>query len=279
MAIPNTGELAARPSDVEEILSAGARSARAWRAGWLALGVLLVAALSVTAYWWIGNRTSTGVAYRTASVERGALTVSVSATGTLQPLNQVQVGGEISGIVRAVAVDYNDHVRAGQVLARFDTTRLSAQIAHNKAALDAARANAASAAVTLAERERDLVRVRTLAAGGTARATEVDSAEAAQQRALAALDMARAQVRLGEADLASAEAELAKAEVRAPIDGIILKRGIEPGQTVTAALQAPTLFLIAEDLARLDLLIDVDEGRRGARVSGPTGDVHRRGLR
>ncbi len=254
---------------VEEVLAAGAVQA-GWRRVLTALFAAAAAAAVIAAgYWWLSGRTDAAPEYRTATVSVGDLAVVVSATGTLQPVNQVQIGAEFSGTVRSVLVDYNDRVRTGQVLARFDTTKLQAQLEHMRAALDAARANATAAAVTAAERDRDLARTKTLA--NVVRGTELEAAQAAFDRARAAVDVARAQVRLAEADLAATEAELEKAEVRSPIDGIVLRRGIEPGQTVAAALQAPVLFTLAEDLTQLDLLVDVDEADAARVAPGQSG--------
>jgi HlyD family secretion protein len=231
-----------------------------------------VAALGAAAmggYWWLSARGAASPVYRTAVVATGNIAVTVSATGTLQPVNQVQVGAEFSGTVRAVLVDYNDRVTKGQVLARFDTTKLAAQLEHMHAAVDAARASAAVAAVTAAEEERDLARAKSLAS--VVRGTDLEAAQAIADRARAALDVARAQVRLAEADLAATEAELGKAEVRSPINGIVLKRGVEPGQTVAATLQAPVLFTLAEDLTQLDLLVDIDEADAAQVAAGQQG--------
>lgn len=254
---------------VEDVLAAGAAQARLRRIVGVLLGLLVVGALVAAGTWWWTGRAGAPLVYRTVAVAPGKLAVTVTATGALQPVNQVQVGAEFSGTVRTVLVDYNDHVRKGQVLARFDTTKLAAQIEHMRAAVDAARASAAVAAVTAAEEQRDLARAQGLA--GVVRGAELEAAQAASDRARAALDVARAQVRLAEADLTATEAELDKAELRSPIDGIVLKRGVEAGQTVAATLQSPVLFTLAEDLTQLDLLVDIDEADAARVASGQLG--------
>ena len=123
--------------------------------------------------------------------------------------------------------------------------------------------------VTAAEEDRDLARAKSLAS--VVRGADLEAAQAIADRARAALDVARAQVRLAEADLAATEAELDKAEVRSPIDGIVLKRGVEPGQTVAAALQSAVLFTLAEDLTTLDLLVDIDEADAARVAPGQPG--------
>lgn len=261
-------QLASGPR-VEDVLAVGAAQARVRRILAILVALVVAGGLAGAGYWWWSGRGGAPPVYRTATVAPGNLTLNVTATGALQPVNQVQVGAEFSGTVRAVLVDYNDRVRKGQVLARFDTTKLLAQIEHMRAAVDAARASAAVAAVTAAEEERDLTRAQSLA--GIVRGTELEAARAASDRARAALDVARAQVRLAEADLVATEAELDKAEVRSPIDGIVLRRGVEPGQTVAAALQAPVLFTLAQDLTQLDLLVDIDEAYAAQVVPGQAG--------
>ena len=245
-------------SDMEAVLKAGAPSPWLGRGAWVIAAIAAVAAVGA-AYWWVVQPAEPAVQYRTVAAATGDLFITVSATGTVQPVNQVQVGGEISGTVQAVLVDFNDHVQAGQVLARLDATKLKAQIDHVRAALDVARANLAGAQVTTAERDRDLARIRPLAGGGFASRQDLEAAQSAYDRAVAARDSAAAQVRLSQADLSANEADLAKMDIRSPIDGMVLKRSVDPGQTIAASLQAPVLFTIAEDLARMNVLIDVDE--------------------
>ena len=204
--------------------------------------------------------------YQTAEATRGDLVVTVAATGNLQPTNQVDVGSELSGIMEAVRVDVNDTVKRGQVLAQLDVSRLKDQIASARGALAAARAQVAQAAATVTETRLQVSRLTRMFAssGGTVPAqVDIDTAQAALQRALAAQASAQAAVAQAQAALSTGETNLAKASIRSPIDGVVLTRSIEPGQTVAASLQAPVLFTLAEDLSKMELQVDVDEADVG----------------
>ena len=204
--------------------------------------------------------------YQTAEATRGDLVVTVAATGNLQPTNQVDVGSELSGIMEAVRVDVNDTVKRGQVLAQLDVSRLKDQIANARGALDAARAQVRLTAATVTETRLQVSRlIRMFASsGGTVPAqVDIDTAQAALQRALATQASAQAAVAQAQAALSTGETNLAKASIRSPIDGVVLTRSIEPGQTVAASLQAPVLFTLAEDLSKMELQVDVDEADVG----------------
>src|SRR5690606_10818198 len=173
----------------------------------------------------------------THPVRRGDLTVTVTATGNLQPTNQVEVGTEISGTIRTVEVDYNDKVKAGQVLARLDTTRLEAQLQQAQAALATAEANVMQAQASVEEAQAQLARlkrVQELSGGKVPAQHELDAAQAALDRARANEASARAQVAQARATINATRTDLAKAVIRSPINGVVLKRSVEPGQTVAA---------------------------------------------
>ncbi|MFC3712152.1 efflux RND transporter periplasmic adaptor subunit [Sphingoaurantiacus capsulatus] len=209
--------------------------------------------------------------YTTVPVERGSLRVTVSATGNLQPTNQVDVGSELSGTVTEVNVDNNDKVRAGQVLARLDTSRLQDAINQARASLAAAQAGVAQARATATQERADLNRleeVRKLSGGKVPAATELDAARAEYQRALAGVSSAEASVAQARAQLSADETQLSKAIIKSPVTGVVLSRQIEPGQTVAASLNAPVLFVIAEDLAQMQLEVKVDEADVGQVDSG-----------
>jgi len=190
-----------------------------------------------------------GVRYVTEPVTRGALTVTVSATGSLKPLNQVDVGAEISGRIVALHADYNDHVTKGEVLAELDTAELKAHALQSEAAL-------ANAQATLVETRAKRDRILALRRSGTSSKEDLDIAQAAFDRAQAAITQASAQ---HDAD----ETNLARAQIRAPIDGIVLDRKVEVGQTVAAMFQTPVLYTLAEDLKRMRLHADIDEADVG----------------
>jgi len=202
----------------------------------------------------------------TQPVTKGNLQVVVSATGTLQPTNQVQVGIEVSGTIKTVAVNYNDHVSVGQALAQIDTTKLDAQMRQTASALEAAHARVQQAQATIRETHSRLDRlldVRKLSGGKVPSRQELDAAEADATRALADAASARAAVTQSEATLRANQTDLAKATVRSTIDGVVLARSVEPGQTLAASFQTPVLFTLAEDLTRMELQVDVDEADVG----------------
>lgn len=256
------GLASAAAASLEDLLGAsGVRGDGRLRRLVIAAGLLL-AALVAGFLVWRAVQTPETPAYRTELVTRGDLTVSVTATGTLAPLNQVQVGSELSGTVERVLVDDNDTVRRGQVLAILDTSRLADQIAVSEAALANAEANLRQARATERETRLKLDRLRRLwesSNGGYPARADVDAAEAAFERASAGAASARAAVRQAQANLRTNRTNLAKATIRSPISGVVLSRQVEPGQTVAASLQAPVLFTLAEDLGQMELHVDVDE--------------------
>ncbi len=208
------------------------------------------------------------VKYQTRQVERGDLTLKVSATGTLQPLNQVIVGSELSGTIEGVEVDFNDRVEVGSVLARLDTSTLESRIVEARALLRSARAKVQEAQATEMEKKAALKRCRELAVRKMCSENDVDATVAAYERAKAAVASARAQVANAEAVLDGHETNLKKATIRSPINGIVLDRKVEPGQTVAASLQAPELFTLAEDLTHMELVVAVDEADIGQIAEG-----------
>jgi HlyD family secretion protein len=228
--------------------------------GGVALAVVLLVLL------WLGLRSNGQAQYETQEVKRGNLVVTVSATGTLQPTNQVDVGSEISGTLKSVKVDYNDRVKRGQVLAEIDTTKLDAQARQTAALLEAARAHVLQVQATVAEAKAKLARLEEVqqASGGKVPSkAELDTARANLDRAVADEANALAAVMQAEATLEAQRTDIAKAAIRSPINGVVLKRAAEPGQTVAAAFQTPVLFTLAEDLTQMELHVDVDEADVG----------------
>jgi len=203
------------------------------------------------------------IRYKTVEVKRGNLEIRVTATGALEPVNQVDVGSELSGIVDTVELDYNDRVEVGQVLARLDTDKLKAQVLQSQAALEAAQAKILEAQATVLETQLKSQRCERLAAKKMCSQEDVDSSLAAYKRARAAEGSTKAQVSEARAKLDADRTSLAKTVIHSPIDGIVLVRNVEPGQTVAATLQAPVLFTLAEDLAKMELHVDVDEADVG----------------
>jgi HlyD family secretion protein len=232
---------------------------------WL-VAALLAAALVLLWLWLRHAGQSDAIVYQQEPVVRAPLVVKVSATGNLQPTNQVDVGSELSGTVETVLVDANDHVRKGQVMARLDTSKLQDQVEKSAAALAAAQAKVQQSDATSKEVGANLRRLREVArlSGGKVPAeSELAAAEANLTRAQADAASARAAVVQAAATLRSDRTNLAKASIRSPIDGVVLLRKIEPGQTVAASLQAPVLFTLAENLSQMQLQVAVDEADVG----------------
>jgi len=227
--------------------------------------LVLVAALAVGGglLFWLTLNKDSAVRYQTAVVERGDLTVTVTATGTVEPTNQVEISSELSGIIRDVKVDYNDRVKVGQVLAELDTDKLEAEVAQSRATLAARIAAVAEATARVAEKKSEYDRIRQLQEKNFSSRHELDAAKAAYDAAVASLASARAEVDVARANLDADETNLRKACICSPIDGIVLKRDVEPGQTVASSLQAPVLFTLAEDLTEMKLEVDVDEADIG----------------
>jgi HlyD family secretion protein len=227
------------------------------------LGVGLILLLGVVSAVWLSRDSTKTVQYRTEPVQRGNLTVTVTATGTLEPTNQVDVGSELSGIIKSVDVDYNDAVTVGEVLAKLDTSKLDAQVLQSKAALQSAEAKVLEAKATVLETKLKYDRCEKLVARQLCSKEDADSLRAAYTRAQAQGASAKATVSQAEAALNAIQTDLSKTVIRSPINGIVLKRSVEPGQTVAASLQAPVLFTLAEDLRKMQLHVNVDEADVG----------------
>jgi len=253
-------------AQLEQVLGLGRDHSRWSRLGRWATFVVLIGA-AVGGYLALRPANdSAATRYITEAVERGGLVVTVSATGNLQPTNKVDVGSELSGTVEAVLVDDNDRVKKGQVLARLDTARLRDQVAKSRAALAAAQAKVLQARASVEQARSNLARLREVARlsdGKVPSKAELDTAEATLARALADEAAAQAGVAEVQATVSSDETNLGKASIRSPIDGVVLNRRVEPGQTVAASLQAPVLFTLAETLSQMELQVDVDEADVG----------------
>lgn len=243
----------------------GVKPERPWKKWlkWAGLAVLLIVALYVLSRF-LGAEDKTN--FTTEPVTRGDLTVTVSATGNIKPINQVDVGSEQSGLITSVFVDVNDRVQKGQLLAALDPSRLQDSVKQARASVAAAKAGVAEAEATLAQANATLARhqeVFRLSGGKVPSKTEMDSARADQRRAAAGLVSANAQVISQQAQLGSVETDLSKTRVYSPVTGVVLSRDIEPGQTVAASFNAPVLFTIAEDLSQMELQVSIDEADVG----------------
>jgi HlyD family secretion protein len=204
--------------------------------------------------------------YITEKVTERSLDIEVTATGNLRPTNQVDVGSEVSGRIDRVLADVNDRVSRGQVLAQINTDVIDDQIKQGRANLDAARAQVAQARATLGVDTAQLNRLQEvyrLSGGKVPSQTELEAAEANVARGRAAVNSANANVVASQAQLSSAMTNRDRAVIRSPVSGVVLARQVEPGQTVAASFNTPTLFVIAEDLSAMQLRVSVDEADVG----------------
>ncbi len=259
-------------ASVAAVLAQGSARRRNSRVLWIGMALALVACGAIVVLVRSRGEDSTG-RYETATVSRGDLRVTVSATGTIEPTNQVEVGSELSGLIEAMTVDENDHVRKGQVLAQLDLSKLNDAITRSEAALASAEAKVLQARATAKESRAKVDRLRTVAklsGGKVPSSTEMETAEATDARASADVHAAEAAVSEARATLSSDRTNLAKASIRSPIDGIVLTRKMEPGQTVAASFETPVLFTIAEDLSKMELQVSVDEADVGQVREGQT---------
>lgn len=254
------------PADVQNLLGDD-RPPRWWQRAstWIAVAALALAGGGL--YVWQSQKSAKAApVYVTEPLKAGDITLTVAANGTLQPTRSVNVGSELSGTVKRVLVDVNDRVKAGQVLVELDTAKLQDQVTQARAGLASAQAQLAQAVATAREARATLARfeeVARLSGGKVPSATELDSAKAAVDRAVAAEAAAQASVNEARAALSTNETNLSKASIRSPISGVVLSRSVDPGNAVAASLQAVTLFTLAEDLAQLKLDVAVDEADVG----------------
>jgi HlyD family secretion protein len=233
------------PQDISKVLGVAQKKVPLWRRWWVIL--IAVSVVALIAYMMFAP--AKPVVYVKGKAEVATVRSIVTATGTLQPIDKVTVGAEVSGRIDELLVDFNDHVKKGQIIARINTDELNARAVQADATVQQFQAS-------LIKADNDLTRAVALRDKGYVSKSAYDTALAARNSASASLKSARAQ-----AD--QAKANLAKAAVRSPIDGIVLDRKIERGQTVAAGFQTPELFVIASDLAKLELTIDIDEADIG----------------
>jgi HlyD family secretion protein len=238
------------------------------------VSIALVAAALVGGSYYYYNRSSNeaaGPEYVTRPLEKGEISIEITATGNLAPTNQVIVGSELSGTISEVYVDTNDTVTKGQELAKLDTIKLTQQTERTRATLMSAKARVAQAEATLREsvasHERAL-ELHKLSGGQTPSKADMDSSQATMERSQADLESAKASVAEAEATVKSNERDLEKAVIRSPVNGTILLRKLEVGQTVAASFTAPELFTIAEDLRKMELVVAVAEADIGRVAKG-----------
>ena len=229
----------------------------------LVIAVIGLAVLVVALWFWKGRGGADAQRFRTAQVEQGDIRVAISATGTLSALSTVDVGSEVSGKVTEVLADFNDRVRKGQVIARIDPSTFEAQIAQGDATIASARANLQTAQAGLRNAELDYTRKAALVEQKLVARGDLDQAQAVRDQARAQVTAAEAQIRQQQASTQNFRLNLGRTVIVSPVDGVVLSRSVEPGQTVAASLQAPVLFKIAEDLVRMEIVLAVDESDIG----------------
>jgi HlyD family secretion protein len=243
-----------------------AMTKRRRRWAWLQkLVIVLLLAGGAGAFFWqralAGE--SVGPRYITAEAKIGQLRETVTATGKFKGLDSVDVGAQISGRVARVLVDFNDEVKAGQTLAEIDPAQLMSRVEQSRAQVSAADASVRLAKATLAQSKAALARAKEMSDKGLISSKELEAAQADAERAEASVASSHSQATLSRASLKDAETALSWATIKAPIDGVVLARLVEPGQTVAASLQSPVLFTVARDLTQLTLYVDVDEADIG----------------
>jgi HlyD family secretion protein len=230
------------------------RSRLPWLLGGLALAVVLGAGLVYA----IKGKHPT-IQYLSTPVLRGDLAVTVASTGTLEAVTSVEVGSEVSGRVLREFVDVNDQVKKGQVMAEIDPEPLNSSLTQAQAQLRGARDAIHQAQATATESERTLTRNRALSQDGILAQADLDASRSARDRDHASLNSAQENARVANANQDLASSKRQKATIRAPIDGVVLARLVEQGQTVTAGFQTPVLFKLAQDLSKMRLNVDIDE--------------------
>ncbi len=256
------------------------------RRAWIVTAVVAAAALSGAA-WWFARGADGAASYRTATIERGTLQAAVSSSGTVNPVRQVSVGSQVSGQIVEMFADFNTEVKSGQLIARIDPQSFEYKVRQAGADLEAARAavvnaqanvvaamaNVSKAQLDADNARRDLARKQDLLAQAFISPAEFDTARnlagtlgEALKVTQAQLDVAKAQVasaqaavKQREAALAQAKVDLEHTQIRSPVDGIVIKRSVDVGQTVAASLQAPELFIIARNLSDMQVEAAIDE--------------------
>lgn len=229
----------------------------------LGIAVLLVAVLGGGWYLWSKREQSADGGYRTETVQRGDIRVAISSTGTLSAISTVTVGSQVSGQITEVLVDFNDRVTKGQVLATIDSSTYQAQIEQGSAQIASAQASLRQAQAGLRNAQLDYNRKADLGRQQLVSKSDVDLARSSLEQAQAQVNSAQAQIRQQTASTQTTRVNLQRTVIRSPVDGVVLTRTIEPGQTVAASLSAPELFTIAEDLAKMKIELAVDESDIG----------------
>jgi len=263
MTVQDDEALAAMAAEVRATVRTERRRGLQGLLGWGGVALVVAAVLA----WWLWPADE-APPWQVQAADKGDLVLTATATGNLEPKSEIIVGAEISGLLKEVLVAENDVVSTGQVLARFDTDELETTLAEAEARLALAKASVEEAQATLAETTADERRKQELKTRGTASQADLDAAVAARDRAAAKLTYSRASVQQAQAAVSLAKTRLDKAVITSPINGVVLQRSVEPGTTVAATFQTPQLFLLAEDLHRMELHVALDEADVGMVKAG-----------
>jgi HlyD family secretion protein len=239
----------------------------------LAVVLVLAAAGGGVAFYVVKSQPPPPAKYVTVLVTRGDVAETVQSTGQVKPLTEVQVGAQVSGRITKVFVDFNSHVKAGDVLAEIDPTLFGAQIDGNRAQLAASKASVTRAEAALLTSLQRAERSKRALQEGIGSQADLDTAQGAYEVALADLAAAKATVSQIEAQLRSSRTNLDYTRIFSPIEGMVINRAIDPGQTVAASFQAPVLFVIAQDLRKMRVLADIDEADVGRLSEGMGAEV------
>jgi HlyD family secretion protein len=214
------------------------------------------------AYWRMGNSTKE-LPYLTVPASKGNIRQVVSSTGTLQAVTTVIVGSQVSGTIAKLGADFNTKVSKGQVVAQLDQSKFSARVEETRANLLAAQASMAKSKVAVEDAERTLKRSKELKQRELVPQSELDAAQTAYDAAKSQLNVSQAQVGQAQAAMNQAAIDLGYTVIRSPVDGMVISRNVDVGQTVAASLSAPTLFTIANDLTKMEVHTNVDEADVG----------------
>ncbi len=235
-------------------------------------GMLGLIVLLGLAFWYWSSNDPVAGHYKTLRIERGPITALVTATGAVNPVISVQVGSQVSGKIAKLYADFNSVVREGQILASIDQKPYQAKVRQARAALKSAQANLAKARNMLMQKKLELDRMAALRTQQFVSQSDLDLATTNYRDAEAQVDLSEAQIDQAKATLSSAELDLGYTTIYSPVNGTVVSRNVEEGQTVAASFQTPTLFVLAQDLTRMQVIANVSESDIGGVTEGKSAD-------
>lgn len=242
------------------------------RRGPIIMGIVAVLTMLAAALWYWWSNDPVNGHYKTLPIDRGPITSLVTATGAVNPVISVQVGSQVSGKIAKLYADFNSIVREGQVLASIDQKPYQAKVSQAKAALKSAQAGLAKARNMLVQKRLELNRMAVLREQQFVAQSDLDLARTNARDAEAQVDVSLAQIDQAKATLASAELDLGYTTIFSPVNGTVVSRNVEEGQTVVASFQTPTLFVLAQDLTRMQVIANVSESDIGGVTEGKSAD-------